>query len=101
MLWFLLKHNISARLVQIYFIGDNNPSANCLFDQPEWEEAITLQNETLALPDDYLICKRIHHVYIPLIQEYKLIEIINKRPVNQIARNYLKSAGADLNSSIL
>jgi hypothetical protein len=101
MLWFLLKHNISARLVQIYFIGDNNPSANCLFDQPEWEEAITLQNETLALPDDYLICKRIHHVYIPLIQEYKLIEIINKRPVNQIARNYLKAAGADLNSSIL
>jgi len=48
-LYFLRAHNIPARLLLIYFLGDKNPSGTCPVNESDWRVEINLQDRHIGL----------------------------------------------------
>ena len=66
-LYFLTKEGIAARLVFLYFLGDEFKGKQCPKTEEEWNPAINAQWEHLgttstALPD------RIHKLFLPVVE---------------------------------
>jgi hypothetical protein len=73
-LHFLLRHNISARLIFIYFIGENWPDNTpnnrepvvCPKDEQEWQPYLQDMYQRLGMTGASKLEQRIHRVFLPV-----------------------------------
>lgn len=65
-LWFLAQHGVPARLVYIYFLGDEHHGATCPKTEAEWEEPLLNQQQALELAAKHPLAGRTHRVYVVL-----------------------------------
>lgn len=70
-LHFLLQHDVPARLVFVYFCGDewggktlNGPT--CPKDARDWEPCLELLHKRLGLSDKSKLEERVHSVFLPV-----------------------------------
>ncbi len=64
-LWFLLQHGIPARLVNIYFVGDQGGTTRtCPTAASGWHTALDSRLRHLALPQKNQLARRIHTVFL-------------------------------------
>ena len=63
-LQFLYAREVPARLLFVYFTGDQNPAAICPVDQAGWEPMIAAQNEHLGIQGSHPRADRIHTLFI-------------------------------------
>ncbi len=72
-LWFLHKHDIPARLLFIYFYGDQRPSSptkwqiNCPQRKEDWQDALRRQDKHVGLPKQQRLALHIHKLFMPVI----------------------------------
>lgn len=65
----LIKSNLKARLLFIYFCGDKFPkrkSVNCPKDKAGWDSALKKQARHLGLDEEHLLAQRIHKLFLPV-----------------------------------
>lgn len=66
-LHFLNKHDIPARLLYIYFLGDRgDPRRTCPYDEEGWQEALRAQEEHVGLPQGHKLEARMHKLFLPI-----------------------------------
>lgn len=67
-LWFLQRHKIRARLLFVYFTGDEFPmhAFECPEDQDGWQDELEERRKHVGLPDDHALADRIHEIYLPV-----------------------------------
>ena len=65
-LYFLNTHNIPARLIFIYFMGDDYPSKICPKNNDEWRKYLNDMYNTLGLGDK-LPLQRVHNIFPPVL----------------------------------
>jgi hypothetical protein len=65
-LWFLMQHCISARLLCVYFTGDRNGKMNCPANVAAWKPILDAQDAALGLPQSHPLASRIHKVFLPV-----------------------------------
>ena len=64
---FLLQHDIPARLLYIYFLGDKGDSGRtCPQDESGWQEALRSQDAHVGLPIDHKLAPRMHKLFLPI-----------------------------------
>lgn len=64
-LYFLKRHNVSARLVFVYFTNDCFPDGRpCPVDAARWSELFRARALTLGLPSDHLLSTYTHHLFL-------------------------------------
>ncbi len=65
-LWHLMTHGEPARLLFIYFTGDNFPSGDrdCPKDEAGWQVALEAQEKHIGLPKQHKLADRIHKVFV-------------------------------------
>jgi len=82
-LWFLQRYKIKARLLFVYFTGDEFPmhAFDCPEDREGWQEGLEERRKHVGLPADHPIVERIHEIYLPV-----------SGPSPQIRRNPAKAA---------
>lgn len=67
-LHFLNRHNVAARLLFLYFVGDRRPDAFvCPKDEEGWREALDRQDAAIGLPYDHGLADRVHKIFLPVI----------------------------------
>lgn len=64
---FLLKHNVRARLVFIYFTGDRNPRATCPRSPSHWSDKFADIKRHLGLAGTSAIELRTHQLVLPVV----------------------------------
>lgn len=67
-LHFLDKQEISASLLFIYFIGDDNKFGNCPTSKDVWQQQVKDIHEYLNLNDESLLMNNIKHLYLPVTE---------------------------------
>jgi hypothetical protein len=67
-LWFLRRSKLNARLLFIYFTGDEFPmhAFDCPEDQEGWQDALEERRKHVGLPADHALADRIHEIYLPV-----------------------------------
>ena len=68
-LYFLMKEcepKIPARLLFIYFYGENRECIICPQNKEEWLATIKQMNERLGVDRGHQLMKRVHHVFLPV-----------------------------------
>jgi hypothetical protein len=66
-LYFLRTNGVPARLVKIYFTGDERENgAECPADEAGWGAALTAQDEYLGLPERHALSNYIDKVFLPV-----------------------------------
>ncbi len=65
-LHFLMRHGVSARLVFIYFLGDNNPHGGCPLDEAAWQAVLEPMKAQLGLTGGSQLERRVHEVFLPV-----------------------------------
>ncbi len=65
-LYFLVSQGIGARLLFIYFLGDQVPGKTCPKSQAEWEDALKAQERAIGLPARHMLSDRIHKLFLPV-----------------------------------
>ena len=70
-LYFLDAHEIAARLLCIYFIGDKFPNSKCVCpkSQEEWIDALKKQDDYLGLSAGHKLQDRIFNIFFPVDRE--------------------------------
>lgn len=63
-LYFLQRHNNSAHLLFIYFLGDQFPEKICPQNQSEWDETLKAQDDHICLPLNNPFSDRIHKLFL-------------------------------------
>lgn len=67
-LYFLNKHDIPARLLYIYFVGDKGDARRtCPQNEQGWEEALRAQEAHVGLPKGHKLAERIHKLFLPIV----------------------------------
>jgi hypothetical protein len=65
-LHFLLKEHKPARLLFVYFVGDNQHGKRCPKCEEEWQESLRLMYNHAGLTDKTALTKRIHRIFLPV-----------------------------------
>ena len=68
-LYFLMKEcvqPVSARLLFIYFYGENRENLECPQNEQEWLPSIQKTNEWLGFDKSYELAQRVHHLFLPV-----------------------------------
>jgi hypothetical protein len=68
-LWFLLSHSVPARLLFIYFTGDQRAGAECPSDEAGWAAPLAAQDAHLGLDtaaDPSGVRARVHKLFLPV-----------------------------------
>jgi hypothetical protein len=65
-LHFLTDLAVPARLVFIYFTGDDHPGKLCPQTPDEWHERLTSLERHVALPKNHALSTRIHKLFVPV-----------------------------------
>ena len=67
-LHFLNQHGAPARLLFLYFTGDEFPdgSVDCPTSEDGWRLALAKQAEHVGLPDGHALSSRIHKLFLPV-----------------------------------
>ena len=63
-LHFLLSHSVPARLLFVYFVGDDTPGRTCPKTEAEWGEDLATQERHVGIPPAHPIRDRIHKVFL-------------------------------------
>ena len=71
-LHFLTKHGIGARLVFIYFLGDQIKGKICPRHPRKWQEVLEQQHKELGLPKQHLLGNRMHEIFVHVNVKGKL-----------------------------
>jgi hypothetical protein len=65
-LHFLMRNNVNARLLFIYFIGDKRPDGiSCPQSEAAWEQPLMDQANWLGLSGEHTLSTRIHKLFVP------------------------------------
>jgi hypothetical protein len=65
---FLNSHDVPARLLLIYFVGDRGDAGRtCPADEGEWQHALRAQAEHVGLPEAHPLADRIHQLFLPVV----------------------------------
>ena len=65
-LYFLREHNINARLVLLYFLGDKHLGKDCPMNKGAWfSSCLNDERNHLGLKDNHPLVDRIHKVFLP------------------------------------
>jgi len=65
-LHFLTSSGEQARLVFIYFTGDDYPGKICPASPEEWHDRLANLDRHVGLPKDHALANRIHKLFIPV-----------------------------------
>jgi hypothetical protein len=68
-LYFLMKEcapSVDARLLFIYFYGENRDNCECPQDEQGWLPVIQKINDRLGVDKSYELAKRVHHLFLPV-----------------------------------
>ncbi|HUT49161.1 MAG TPA: hypothetical protein VM325_07460 [Alphaproteobacteria bacterium] len=67
-LWFLRRHKLKARLLFIYFTGDEFPmhAFECPEDADGWSQALDERRRHVGLPADHDLSGRMHEIFLPV-----------------------------------
>jgi hypothetical protein len=65
-LQFLTKHDVPARLLFIYFLGDSLPGGVCATEEDGWRTALDRQAAQVGLPSGHPLTDRIHTLFLPV-----------------------------------
>jgi len=68
-LYFLMNEcvpSVNARLLFIYFYGENRVNLECPQNEQEWLPAIQKMYARLGVDKNYELTKRIHHLFLPV-----------------------------------
>ena len=65
-LYFLQKEQIPARMLFVYFLGDQVPGRECPRAEDEWKPAIDEQWRHLGLAADHRLADRTHELFLPI-----------------------------------
>ena len=67
-LWFLQRHKIKARLLFVYFTGDEFPmhAFDCPEDQQGWQDELEERRKHVGLPAEHALADRMHEIYLPV-----------------------------------
>jgi hypothetical protein len=69
-LYFLNTNGLPARLVLLYFTGDEREDGKeCPADESGWEEELKKQNGHLRLPPSHRLNDRVHKIFLPVAGE--------------------------------
>jgi len=64
---FLTQNGVPARLLFVYFVGDNRPDGIlCPQSNESWEPALLEQARWLGLEHEHRLSKRIHKLFLPV-----------------------------------
>jgi len=64
------KQGISASLLFIYFIGDDNKSGNCPNSKGVWQQQVKDMHEYLNLNDESDLMNKVKHLYLPVTESF-------------------------------
>lgn len=64
---FLEQHGVGARLLFIYFTGDQIRGADCPRTEADWQAALDAQDAHVGIPADHEFRQRIHKLFLPAI----------------------------------
>ena len=68
-LYFLNEHNVPARLLYIYFVGDHSAEGrSCPSSEADWQESLQAQDEHVGLPQGHKLEGRIHKLFLSVAQ---------------------------------
>lgn len=65
-LHFLVTHGVSARLVFIYFVGDQNRHADCPQEEAAWQAVLQQMKPQIGLTGRSQLERRVHEVFLPV-----------------------------------
>ncbi|MDH3232613.1 MAG: hypothetical protein OEQ29_03740 [Alphaproteobacteria bacterium] len=67
-LWFLTQHKVKARLLFVYFTGDEFPmhAFECPEDAAGWVAALDERRKHVGLPADHALAERMHEIFLPV-----------------------------------
>jgi hypothetical protein len=65
-LYFLTELNVPARLLFVYFYGDDYPGKDCPQRPEDWHERLSSLEHYVGLPADHPLASRIHKVFVPV-----------------------------------
>jgi len=65
-LYFLVKNNIAARLLFIYFLGDRIPNCECSKDEAGWDATLQQMYAHIGLTGKSALEGRIHTLFLPV-----------------------------------
>lgn len=65
-LWFLQKQHIPARLLYVYFVGDQVPNRTCPTSESDWKKALDDQDKHLGLPSNHMLSAQINKLFISI-----------------------------------
>ncbi len=63
-LWFLNSRGVPARLLNIYFVGDQFEGRVCPASPVEWEDTLEGMAEHLAMPANHKLSDRMHTLFL-------------------------------------
>jgi len=68
-LWFLHRHKMKARLLFVYFTGDEFPmhAFECPDDAAGWEPALGQRRKHVGLPADHALTAHMHEIFLPVV----------------------------------
>lgn len=64
---FLEEHGIGARLLFVYFTGDQIGGADCPCDEAGWQPALDGQDAHVGIPSDHPARQRVQKLFLPAI----------------------------------
>jgi hypothetical protein len=65
---FLLRNNVPARLLFIYFVGDKRSDGiSCPQTDGEWAKALQDQAQWLGITEENALSKRVHKMFLPIV----------------------------------
>jgi len=65
-LYFLVKQCVPARLVFIYFLGDDVPRKTCPSEEDAWDDVLGPMREHIGLTGQSELESRVHTVFLPV-----------------------------------
>jgi hypothetical protein len=77
-LFFLMRKcvpSINARLLFIYFYGENRKSKECPRNEQEWKLKIKIMNDWLGIDRSCELAKRVHYLFLPVNPSGKGVRI--------------------------
>ena len=63
---FMVTHEQAARLIYVYFCGDQNTNADCPKDEEEWSGSIGEMNEHVGLLGNSVLEERLYRVFLDI-----------------------------------
>ena len=67
-LYFLNAYGVPARLLNLYFLGDQGDRRRtCPYDEEGWREALRAPEEHVGLPAGHGLEARMHKLFLPMV----------------------------------